>query len=155
VTSPFRGPIWRNTQCEAVRRRMIFGPRCHAPNNHRPARCVCQNSESPTSTPGMSDLAKSRSASDAISPKLVAVVSGKPRGPRRIVTLSPLGYTKIGATRRGSALCCPRLGYIASECRRLAPESAVLCLEGRKIVIELRRRTLAMKVHGGASYKTV
>ena len=28
--------IWRNAQCGAVSRRMIFNSRCHARNNHRP-----------------------------------------------------------------------------------------------------------------------
>jgi hypothetical protein len=59
------------------------------------------------------------------------VGSVKPKGPHRIVTLShsePLRGTKLGATRRGSTLCCPGRGYISSECRQWAPTSTVWML---------------------------
>ena len=36
VASRFRGPIWRNLQCEAVRRRTIFSSLRHAQNAQHP-----------------------------------------------------------------------------------------------------------------------
>jgi len=43
---PFEVPIWRNAQCEAVRRRIPIGPRIQAPNRYHPRRRACQKRES-------------------------------------------------------------------------------------------------------------
>ena len=82
--------------------------------------------------------------------------SAKPKGPHRIATLSDSEPTKRHETRGHSSwfvLCCPGLGYIASECRRWAPASTMGCLDGREVVVELRRRTLVTMCSEGASYR--
>ena len=70
-----RGPIaFSRSQFGEIRNarqsssRMIFSSYRHARNNNHSPQSACQNRDSHTSTPGMSVLAKSRSAKDDTSP---------------------------------------------------------------------------------------
>jgi len=82
---------------------MILSSYRHVRNNHHSPQPACQNRDSHTSTPEMSVLAKSRSANDDASPKNSLVASAKPKGPRRIETLSDSEPTRMHENRGHSS----------------------------------------------------
>ena len=60
----FEVPIWRNTQCESLRRRMLFSSHRHARKNYHSPRSACQNRESRTSKLRNVHFGESKSAND-------------------------------------------------------------------------------------------
>ena len=64
---------------------------------------IVSNSELPTSSPETSVLAKTKSGNDDTSPTNSLVGSAKPKGPRRIVTLSDSEPTERHETRGHSS----------------------------------------------------
>ena len=92
-----------------------FGSVRHTEHSHRPVRSACQNTETPTSTtPGSLFWRKLGQRTTSLLQQ-IPVVSAKPLGPPRTVTPSSLRGTKLGATRRGSTLCCSRPQKPAEE----------------------------------------
>ena len=60
----FEVPIWRNAQCESLRRRVLCSSHRHARKNYHSPRSACQNRESRTSTLRNVYFGESRSAND-------------------------------------------------------------------------------------------
>ena len=82
----------------------------------------------------------------------IPVVSAQHIRPHRTVTPSPLGGAKLTATRRGSTLCCPGLGYTSPNV--VGERLQALC--GASKVLRSSSscdRTMATKVHSGASFR--
>ena len=61
--------IWRNAQCESLRRHMLLSSHCHALKNYHSPRSTCQNRESRTSTLRNVYFGESRSANDDAPPR--------------------------------------------------------------------------------------
>jgi len=70
VTSPFRGPIWRNTQCKAPHRRTPLSFGIHASETHHCPLRACQKRESSR---------RRREIAESVAPFCEYTIQGSPR----------------------------------------------------------------------------